>query len=740
MTPGEKLKELKKRQAEQARKLREAERLAGKKGPGYQSFRESQAAISRQKSAEGRDIGPPPPVLDPVRKEACRLDLKLFGTTYFARRLWWPWSQSHVEDLDTLQRCILSGGLFAYSRPRGEGKTTEAEIAALWATLYGHRRYVLIVAANQKPLAEDILESLQKEVQQNDLLFDDFPEVCHPFRELEGINGRAKGQTIRGVRTLLSLTGDIVFPRVEGSAASGSIIEAVGMEAAIRGRKKTLPDGETVRPDFVIGDDPQDRASAKSPTQTATRMSIIKGDILGLARADTPIAVVIPCTPIYPNDLADQLLNRDLNPQWQGRRTKRLVKWPTDLDLWKDYAEVRANGLRAGDGGRAANEFYVAHRAALDAGAEVSWVDRIKRGDVSAIQGAMNRWLDDPDEFFAEDQCDPVKQALGSAIKEYNPKALAQRTSGLPRGVVPEWATHLTAFVDCGTASLMWWAICAWGDGFRGVVIDYQAWPHQSRTNFAARDAHPTMKDRYKGMSDGQMVYAGLSEILPLIERSYPVIGGRSMDLHMVLIDSGWESKAVYEFIQASPMRTRLRPSKGKARSKTQSAVGRWLRRPGEKAGHHWRQTKGEYGKTPLVQFDADEWKSILHTILHLPPGGSAGLRFFGDEPGAHAMIADHCECEYSDLEEHDGGTFDKWRKRPGRADNHWLDCLVGCAVAASVADLVWTATGQPEARPTPPTPLRYDPNRARAPATGPAGGAKPLRYADRQTQRTGGR
>ena len=29
--------------------------------------------------------------------------------------------------------------------------------------------------------------------------------------------------------------------------------------------------------------------------------------------------------------------------------------------------------------------------------------------------------------------------------------------------------------------------------------------------------------------------------------------------------------------------------------------------------------------------------------------------------------------------------TVDEWKLRPTRPDNHWLDCLVGCAVAASI-------------------------------------------------------
>jgi hypothetical protein len=31
------------------------------------------------------------------------------------------------------------------------------------------------------------------------------------------------------------------------------------------------------------------------------------------------------------------------------------------------------------------------------------------------------------------------------------------------------------------------------------------------------------------------------------------------------------------------------------------------------------------------------------------------------------------------------GRTVDEWKIRPQRFDNHWLDCLAGCAVAASM-------------------------------------------------------
>ncbi|MFV0442871.1 MAG: terminase gpA endonuclease subunit [Planctomycetaceae bacterium] len=50
-----------------------------------------------------------------------------------------------------------------------------------------------------------------------------------------------------------------------------------------------------------------------------------------------------------------------------------------------------------------------------------------------------------------------------------------------------------------------------------------------------------------------------------------------------------------------------------------------------------------------------------------------------------HRLFAEHLTAEYRVRTEGRGRTVDEWKLRPERADNHWLDCLVGCAVAASI-------------------------------------------------------
>ncbi len=50
-----------------------------------------------------------------------------------------------------------------------------------------------------------------------------------------------------------------------------------------------------------------------------------------------------------------------------------------------------------------------------------------------------------------------------------------------------------------------------------------------------------------------------------------------------------------------------------------------------------------------------------------------------------HRLFAEHLTAEYRVKTEGRGRSVDEWKSRPERGDNHWLDCIVGCAVAASM-------------------------------------------------------
>ena len=117
-------------------------------------------------------------------------------------------------------------------------------------------------------------------------------------------------------------------------------------------------DGQSVRPSLVVLDDPQTDESARSLSQCATRESILAGAVLGLAGPGKKIAGIMPCTVIRPGDMADNILDRDKHPEWNGERTKMVYAFPTNEKLWAKYAEIRAESLRAERGLAEATEFY----------------------------------------------------------------------------------------------------------------------------------------------------------------------------------------------------------------------------------------------------------------------------------------------------------------------------------------------------------------------------------------------
>ena len=670
----------------------------------YGEHRRQSAERSRERSRDGRDIGPLPAVADPQRKLRGLMDAEFFNRTYFPARFELPFGEPHRLAMRTMALCSEEGGQFAFAMARGSGKTTLAECEVIRALVYGLRRYIAFIAATDG-MAAVCVESILRELETNDALYADFPEVCHPIRSLERVNQRAKGQTLDGLSTYLELSGGhLVLPTVPNSPGSGGLVQGYGLTGAIRGLKHLTPDGTILRPDLVVIDDAQTRDSAKSPMQTDDRERTILADVLGLAGPRTKMAAVFLCTPIFPNDLTERFISRERHPDWQGVRTRMVERMPSRMDLWDEYSEVRRESLRAGDGGKRATEFYRANRAAMDGGCTLSWPERVKSGDLSGVQSALNLYYAAPTAFASEYQCEPEASRLAAGAKELDAREVAARGSGAARGAVPPGGTRVTVGVDVG-GELLWYCVCAWNERFGGSVLDYGCYPPQARSVFAAADARPGLSQAFPDMTDAQRVYAGLGALLPeLLGREWPTADGSALRCERGLIDSGWEGDAVRQAIAASPHAGGLWASKGVGRSATQWGVAKWKPRPGERSGHHWRLTVGERGRGRQVQFDPDAWKSFLCSALTVPLGGPTGLSLWGkpEKAAQHELFAEHCAAEYSEPMTLRGDTFDKWLVRPHRTDNHLWDTLVLAAVAASVQGLTWQADGSEAPRPKP--------------------------------------
>jgi hypothetical protein len=87
--------------------------------------------------------------------------------------------------------------------------------------------------------------------------------------------------------------------------------------------------------------------------------------------------------------------------------------------------------------------------------------------------------------------------------------------------------------------------------------------------------------------------------------------------------------------------------------------------------------------------------------------GDRGCLSLFGDKPDLHRLFAERLTAEYRVKTQGRGRTVDEWKMRASATDNHWLDCLVGSAVAASMQGAsvpgveTRRAARRPEERPT---------------------------------------
>jgi hypothetical protein len=74
---------------------------------------EQRTKYDQQRNAEetrkGNDIAPLPKVVNKKRREACRLNLRLFCETYFPRAFRLKWSRDHLRVIAKIESAVLKG-------------------------------------------------------------------------------------------------------------------------------------------------------------------------------------------------------------------------------------------------------------------------------------------------------------------------------------------------------------------------------------------------------------------------------------------------------------------------------------------------------------------------------------------------------------------------------------------------------------------------------------------------------
>jgi len=633
----------------------------------------------RNKRAQARDVQIAP-IANPERRGACRLNLRHFLETYLAPVYPIPWSSDHLTWIARLQDCIINGNRYVIAAPRGSGKSTIVVGACIWALLFGHRRFLAIFCANHANTINR-LESIRTIIETNQLLYEDFPGPPSCVRALQGAWNRCNAQTVNGTRSYIRWGGTnmLVFPTIPGDPSAGACIGTYSMKKAIRGIQHQTPDGQTIRPDLVLLDDPIENEEAQSPVQVDKREQKILKDVLNLAGPNVAIAAIMLVTVITDDDLASRFLDRQRYPSWRGQKFKLMYAMPTNMELWDTYDDLLEQSQNEHGDNRLANAFYAEHQAAMDADTKPAWPERFieSAGEISAVQHAMNLYFDLGEAVFnAEYQNEP------SEAEDASPLILTSHTvetsdTGLPRGVVPDNALALAAGWDIGKYGIHW-TVGAFAPGRIVSIIDYGVQEIDAPTGkIDDRD-----KARLQALEAAML--AGLRRLHEKFQAEpYATEAGEPRPILLTLIDSRWQEHIIKQFCGESGPAYLPILGHGSSRNEPNYYVPQKteLSRDGN------LYCKREVDGTLRYHSHSDAYKQIVHTGFLLDPIEPGSIAMFSAEHRkTHHSFARHLTAEMQ-IEKPPGSGVYVWEKARGRADNHWLDATCYAMAAGSILE-----------------------------------------------------
>lgn len=614
---------------------------------------------------------------NPARREACLADPERFLVTYFPDRYRLGFGRDHRFMIESFVRSAQDRIWQAVLAPRGRGKSEIYKGITVYVVFAGLVRFPLAVAATTD-LAKRLYDDFKRKVATNDLLLQDFPEICYPVRALEGAPQRASRQHIDGELTNIIWTGDYIrLPDVPGSPYGGVKMTYYGLDAAFRGANI---DGD--RPDFVGIDDPETRESARSIGQIDDRRSILLQDIVGLKSQEQNIAICVLSTAQNRYCLSWQLASINEMPAFNGQRFGKIVSWPTSMELWEAYISTRHSDQEAGD--RLLTKsvaYYRENKDAMHVGAEMI-TDHFVEVSIagvqlvdSSLQEAFNQIADTSmDAYKTEYQNDPPAEEEIESLR-LTAARVQSRVGTLLQREVPITTEARTVGIDIGNRQSHWIDL-AWEGNAVGSVVDYGIMETYQQNNNDEKAVELAILASLEVWADD--VVAKINPILALVDSG----NGRA------------HTQAAYEFC-----RRRGAPffaSKGWDANRFRLPLQTDAKRPFLETWAHYLENERVW----LYNVNTEWWKRWIQQRFVTPPYNVDGSRADGslllfnplDDKRRHLSIAHHITAEEEQLVPVFGKEMKRvWFQRSN--NNHWLDAiaLAGAAAGAVGVTLIDT-------------------------------------------------
>lgn len=596
-----------------------------------------------------------------------------------------------------LERIILHGGQEVIQFPRSTGKTTWTKIAVIWAIVYGHKRFVMTVAATRElsdGMADEIIGSFADQDMEG--LAVDFPGVSLPIRACEAnakkarsvyVNGFSAGMRWKGSRFQFPSVRDKSGNTIEPSA--GAVLVSGSIGGAIKGALN-----KRERPDFIILDDPQTRKIAESASETSKTERFIDGDVMGLRAQTSVYSVVMTITPIRIGDVASRYTNHKLHPEF-------FVSTAKYCTVWKDRHEELLAGFRQcyiDDNDTGDCEWHLSRRFYLDHKEEFADVRVIDDRNFNANEiDAIHHLLvlkTTMRSFEAEYQMNVAEETGETALSA---DEIMTNLSGVPRGVLPPGTFDVVVFCDVNTAAgagLRWGALAV-GPNALASFIDYGQFPTDGSALVPPKTP-PQMRDRF--IQDGIKAVTAT-----IINKEFRFQSGQRVRPSALCFDGGYAMDAVNNVVNWIGANVKLHGmdimwSLGRgweAFDSMKRNEREFIRADHVKSAvvidkRMLRAADGRVREVDVAKkflcIHSDYWREAMQKAFFRRSPAPGSCSMFGTDPHAHRIWADEVTYERLVRTYRDERTrkaaweWDNQRK----GHNHYGDVAYGCfAVAA---------------------------------------------------------
>lgn len=295
--------------------------------------------------------------------------MKFFARHYFPHHLTEKCSQMHEEMFKRFGQLIIEsqvsgkGSKEALAAPRGNAKSTLSSlILPLWC-IVGLRKKFIVLVSDTSDQSEELLEQIKVELEANERLIEDFPEVC------------GSGRTWKATKIVTK---------------NGVAVRSCGKRKRFRGARHG-----NRRPDLVICDDLEDDENIDSPDQREKDRKWFFKALMKIGGRSTVFIVV--GTILHYDSLLSRLLVR---PGWHGKKWKAVIKWSSSK-LWEKWESLFTS--RVVDAENRAKRFFDKHKIEMLEGTKVLWPEAESYYFLMTM-----RVSDGPAYFDSEKQNEPV--------------------------------------------------------------------------------------------------------------------------------------------------------------------------------------------------------------------------------------------------------------------------------------------------------------------------------------------